>query len=250
MKKLKLLMIGIGFLSFLSCTQTSQYVVEKYVDGENAKLPMVVSEVMTYDSIKCNKDENKVILYFAVSNDLVVKALKQMDIESSKKMMIDMLHKESETKALLNVVKQAEYSIVISYLTKESDKILEITLTPEEYGQEVDASQMENNIRDKINADLKTLKSICPQEVDQVTILKDVEMDWDNMKFTYIYQLHDIVIEDKEMAKESLREQLTPTVMGPAMVMFRQSNITIVYQYELEDDTLRVMFTPEDYGNN
>ena len=91
MKKLKLMMIGIGFLSFLSCTQTSQYVVDKYVESENAKLPTDVTEFMSYDSIKCNKDENKVILYFAVSNDFVIKTAQQADIESTKKVMIDML---------------------------------------------------------------------------------------------------------------------------------------------------------------
>lgn len=250
MKKLKLMMIGIGFLSFLSCTQTSQYVVDKYVESENAKLPTDVTEFMSYDSIKCNKDENKVILYFAVSNDFVIKTAQQADIESTKKVMIDMLQKDDKMKALLNVVKTADYSIVICYLTKESDKILEVTLTPEEYGQKAEASQSENNLRDKINSDIKTIKSLCPQELDQFTILKDVEMDWDKMELTYMYQLHDIEIEDKEMAKESLREQLAPTVMGPAMTMFRQSDITITYQYELGDDTMRVMFTPEDYGNN
>lgn len=247
MKNLKLMVIGLGFLSFLSCKQTSQYAVEKYVEGENAKLPVDVTAYMSYDSIKCDKEGNKVVMYFAVFNDLVIKGLQQTDVESSKMVMIDMLQKDAKTQTLLSVVKEAGYSIAITYLTKESEKILDITIDPEEFDKKVDASQSENNLRNKIDADLKTIKSLCPRELDEVTILKDAEMDWDNMRFTYMYQLHDIEIEDKEMAKESLREQLMPTMLGPAMGVFRESNITVVYQYELADDTIRVVFMPEDY---
>lgn len=246
MKKLKLMMIGIGFLSFLSCTQTSQYAVKKYVEDENAKLPIKVTEYESYDSIKCNGKENNVIMYYSVTSDLVAKSIKEQDSELAKKIFIDLIHKRPDLWVFIQMMKNADYSITVKYLTSEHAVVKEITVTPEEYGQEVDAAQAKINVKDKINDEVKSIKSLCPSDVDEYTILKDVEMDWEKMRFTYQYELHDVEIEDPNEFKDNMREHIRPIVLGPSLMLYRESNITIIYQYKVADDTIKILFMPEE----
>jgi len=72
-------------------------------------------------------------------------------------------------------------------------------------------------------------------------------MDWEKLELTYMYDLHDIEIEDKEAAIENLRQAIKPTVLGPTMRLYRESDIAITYQYYLNGDTMNVRFTKEDY---
>ena len=246
MKNLKLMVIGLGFLSFLSCTQTSQYAVGKYVEDENAKLPIQITESLTYDSIICNEKGNNVIMYYSVDDALVANGIKEQNSELAKKVVIDMLHKSPDTKVFIQIMKNADYSITLKYLTREQEVIKEITITPDEYGQEPDATQTEINVKDKINDEVKSIKSLCPADVDEYTILKDVEMDWENMRFTYQYELHDIEIEDQNEFKDNMRELIRPTILSPALTLYRESNITIIYQYKAGEDTIKILFMPEE----
>ena len=88
MRKLRFMVVGMGFLSLFSCTKTSQYVVDKYVEEENKKLPISLTEYMSYDSIKCDKNDNNVIMYYALKNELIIEAVKSQDNEVTKRVLI------------------------------------------------------------------------------------------------------------------------------------------------------------------
>ncbi len=236
-----------GFLSLLSCTKTSQYVVEKYVEEENKKLPISLTEYISYDSIRCDKDGNNVIMYYALKNDLVIEAIKNQDNEMTKRVLIGVLQKDARSQMLLKVLKESGYALTVKQLTKEHEVVIEITITPEEFSQELDETQTKDDIKNRINNEVENLNALCPAEIDEFTTAKNVAMDWDKLELTYTYDLHDIEIEDKEAAIENLRQAIKPTVLGPTMRLYRESGIAITYKYHLNGDTLIVNFTPEDY---
>lgn len=248
MRKLKFMAVGMGFLSLLSCTKTSQYIVDKYVEEENKKLPISLTEYMSYDSIKCDKDGNNVIMYYSLKNDLIIEATKHQNDEMTKRILIGVLQKDERSQMLLSVLEESGYALTVKHLTKGHEVIKEITITPEEFSQELDETQAMDDIKNRINNEVESLIALCPAEVDEFTTLKDVSMDWEQKKLSYIYDLHDLEIEDKEVAKSNLRQSIMPTILGPTMRLYRESNITITYQYHLNGDTLTVDFTPEDYN--
>ena len=247
MRKLRFMVVGMGFLSLFSCTKTSQYVVDKYVEEENKKLPISLTEYMSYDSIKCDKNGNNVIMYYALKNELIIEAVKAQDNEVTKRVLISALQKDARSQMLLKVLEESGYALTVKQLTKEHEVVKEITITPEEFSQELDETQTKDDIKSKIDNEVESMIALCPAEIDEFTTLKNVAMDWEKLELTYMYDLHDIEIEDKEAAIENLRQAIKPTVLGPTMRLYRESDIAITYQYYLNGDTMNVRFTKEDY---
>ncbi|GEM_PF-2422371 len=247
MKKFFYLAMGIEALSFLSCTKSSQYLIEKFVEEGNKSLPISVDEFTSYDSIVCHESEKNVAMYYSIKGDLVVEGLKKQDDEILRRFYLASLKKEPKTQTFLKLMEESDYSLIIEVLTKESEVIKKFNIGREEYSQDIDASQMELDKTKQMENDINSVKAMCPATVDEYTTLKNVILDLNNLKLTYYYELHDLEIEDKELAISNLRQSIEPVLKGNAMKLYKDAQITITYHYETENDTLEVIFTPEDY---
>ncbi len=70
MRKILYFIMGLGVLSFFSCTQNRQSALEKFVEDANNELPMYINEHVLYDSIVLHEKEKNVIMCYSIDIDL------------------------------------------------------------------------------------------------------------------------------------------------------------------------------------
>lgn len=249
MRKIIYLVLSIGFFSLFSCADNgTQLVLEKYVNDENKKLPMYVDQYTTYDSIVCDANKKTVIMYHTVERDYVAENLKIRDNELVKHLTINLMKNNPQMLVFMTSLEELKYSLVLNYCKKNGEEVTKLVIEPDEFRSKGNPEQMEKIKKEQMENDCNSAKSMCPYKIDEHTILKDLSLDYDNKKLIYFYELHDLEITQKEIYKEMLRLKVKKVVDGPSLRLYKDIDMTFIYQYVLENDTTEIVFTPKDYS--
>ena len=250
MRKILYFIMGLGILSFFSCTQSSQYALEKFIESENVGLPLYVNEHVSYDSVVLHEKEGNVTMYYSIDNDLdvLVESIKNQDTTAMKNMMITSLQNDPVTRTFLLLMEKANYYMGVEYLNTKGEVIQKYTIGKEEYSKKIDSSQIENNRINQIINEVNSAKSLCPIKFDERITWSDVLLDLDQKKIVYVYEIHDENISDKNVFYENMSQKMESIVSGPSLDLFKEANFTIVFQYVTESDTMNFTYTPEDYN--
>lgn len=250
MRKILYFIMGLGVLSFFSCTQNRQSALEKFVEDANNELPMYINEHVLYDSIVLHEKEKNVIMCYSIDIDLdmFVESLNNQDTTVMKTMMITYFQNDSSMSTFLSMMDSANYSIGVEYRNRAGDVLKKFIITKEEYSKKIDPSQIENNRINQIINEVNSVKSLCPIKFDERITWSDVLLDLDQKKFVYVYEIHDENISDKNVFYENMSQKMESIVSGPSLDLFKEANFTIVFQYVTESDTMNFTYTPEDYN--
>lgn len=250
MRKILYFIMGLGVLSFFSCTQNRQSALEKFVEDANNELPMYINEHVLYDSIVLHEKEKNVIMCYSIDIDLdiFVESLNNQDTTVMKTMMITYFQNDSTMSTFLSMMDSANYSIGVEYRNRAGDVLKKFIITKEEYSKKIDPSQIENNRINQIINEVNSVKSLCPIKFDERITWSDVLLDLDQKKIVYVYEIHDENISDKNVFYENMSQKMESIVSGPSLDLFKEANFTIVFQYVTESDTMNFTYTPEDYN--
>lgn len=252
MRKILYFIMGLGVLSFFSCTQSSQYALEKFIESENVGLPLYVNEHVSYDSVVLHEKEGNVTMYYSIDNDLdvLVESIKNQDTTAMKNMMITSLQNDPVTRTFLLLMEKANYYMGVEYLNTKGEVIQKYTIGKEEYSKKFDPSQIENNRINQIINEVNSVKSICPVEFDEHTSWKDVSLDLDQKKLFYVYGVRNVSTADRNTIYlyENMNKNIKNVVDGPSLELFKEANLTIIFQYVIDGDTMNFTYTPEDYN--
>ena len=250
MRKILYFIMGLGVLSFFSCTQNRQSALEKFVEDANNELPMYINEHVLYDSIVLHEKEKNVIMCYSIDIDLdiFVESLNNQDTTVMKTMMITYFQNDSTMSTFLSMMDSANYSIGVEYRNRAGDVLKKFIITKEEYSKKIDPSQIENNRNNQMINEVNSVKSLCPIKFDERITWSDVLLDLDQKKIVYVYEIHDENISDKNVFYENMSQKMESIVSGPSLDLFKEANFTIVFQYVTESDTMNFTYTPEDYN--
>ena len=249
MKRLCILALGIGFLMLFSCTKGSQYLLENLIKETNSDLPLRLSDDIYLDSFKMIKSEKTVAGYCSLENPQNVSVIKEQDMEITKRAIVGSIKSTTETKLFIDLVTAADYSFSMIFLTKNGELVRRITLNQEDLSYSPDSTQMELDMRTQMLNSIIHLKESCPVELDEFTTLTDVDYNPDQSTLTYTYEL-DAELEyigGGEAFAEEMRPELKKDVLDLTKNLFTKRNTTISYIYKANDDTVAIIFTPEDY---
>ena len=249
MRKILYFIIGLGILSLYSCADKStQLALEKYVKDENDKLPKHVDQFTIYDSIVCDARTKTVTMYYLVERDYVADNLKNRDEELVKQLTIGYMRKQPQLSFFLTLLEESNYSLVELNYKKNGEEVNRIVYNPDEYSRLGNPEQMEKIIKEQMENDCKTAKAMCPLTINENTIMKDVSLDYNNKQLVYFHELRGINDSEKETWKAYMRLKAKKVVDGPSLRIYKDANMTIIYRYVLENDTMEVVFTPNDYN--
>ncbi len=261
MRKIFYFIMGLGILSFFSCTQNKQSALEKFVEDANNELPMYIdvnNELpmyinvhVTFDSIVLHEKEKNVIMYYSIGIDLdvLVESLKNYDTTAMKTMIITNFQNDSTMSPFLSMMDSANYSIGVEYRKRAGDVLKKFIITKEEYSKKIDPSQIENNRNTKMINEVNSLKSLCPVEFDEHTSLKDVSLDLDQKKLFYVYEVRNVTTADRNTIYlyENMNKNIKNVVDGP-LELYKNANFTFIFHYVIDGDTMNFTCTPEDYN--
>lgn len=252
MRKILYFIMGLGILSFFSCTQNRQSALEKFVEDANNELPMYINEHVLYDSIVLHEKEKNVIMCYSIDIDLdmFVESLNNQDTTVMKTMMITYFQNDSTMSTFLSMMDSANYSIGVEYRNRAGDVLKKFIITKEEYSKKIDPSQIENNRNNQMINEVNSIKSICPVEFDEHTSWKDVSLDLDQKKLFYVYEVRNVSTADRNTIYlyENMNKNIKKVVDGPSLELFKEANLTIIFHYVIDGDTMNFTYTPEDYN--
>ncbi len=165
-------------------------------------------------------------------------------------MMITYFQNDSTMSTFLSMMDSANYSIGVEYRNRAGDVLKKFIITKEEYSKKIDPSQIENNRNNQMINEVNSIKSICPIEFDEHTSWKDVSLDLDQKKLFYVYEVRNVSTADRNTIYlyENMNKNIKKVVDGPSLELFKEANLTIIFQYVIDGDTMNFTYTPEDYN--